>query len=299
MMYGHLKSVRTPVLEVAYFESGPVDGTPVLLLHGFPYDVHAYAKVAPNLAASRCRVIVPYLRGYGPTRFLDPATPRSGQQAALGADVRDLMDALGLERAMLAGYDWGGRGACIVAALWPERVIGLVTAGGYNIQDIPGSAMPTAAEQEWRLWYQYYFHSPRGEAGLRTNRRDICRLLWRLWSPNWVFDDTTFLQSAASFDNPDWVDVVVQSYRHRFGYAAGDPALEHLERLLESKPPIKVPSVILHGEDDGVTALDTYRESHGFIGPVRSETIAGVGHNVPQEAPDVVSAAVMSLITGP
>jgi pimeloyl-ACP methyl ester carboxylesterase len=296
MMDGRLKTVRTPVLDVAYYESGPAEGTPVLLLHGFPYDVQSYAAVAPNLAASGCRVIVPYLRGYGPTRFLDPTTSRSGQQAALGADVRDLMDALGIRRAVLAGYDWGGRGACIVAALWPARVIGLVTAEGYNIQDIPGSIRPAAAQQEWRLWYQYYFHTPRGYAALRTNRRDICRLLWRLWSPSWAFDDATFERSALAFDNPDWVDVVVQSYRHRFGYAPGDPSLDPIERLLEAQPPIAVPSFILHGDDDGVADPRAYEDLSRFTGASRCETIPGCGHNVPQEAPDVVTRAVLSLV---
>ena len=281
------------MLELAYHELGPADGTPVLLLHGFPYDVHAYEMVGPALATAGCRVIVPYLRGYGPTRFLDRATPRSGQQAALGADVRDLLDALAIPRAVLAGYDWGGRGACIVAALWPERVIGLVTCEGYNIQDIPGSSRPAPAEQEWRLWYQYYFHSERGVAGLRQNRRDLCRLLWRLWSPSWRFDEATFERSAAAFDNPDWVDVVVQSYRHRFGYAAGDPALEPIERRLAAQPAITVPSVVLHGEDDGVAAPGASQNLRSFTGPVRREVISGVGHNIPQEAPEVVTRAVL------
>jgi pimeloyl-ACP methyl ester carboxylesterase len=291
--------VRTPTLEIGYEATGPADGTPVLLLHGFPYDVHAYSAVAPALAAAGCRVIVPYLRGYGPTRFLDAATPRSGQQAALGADVRDLMDALGIERCVLAGYDWGGRGACIVSALWPERVIGLVTAEGYNIQDIPGSVRPAAAEQEWRLWYQYYFHTARGEAGLRQNRRDVCRLLWRLWSPTWAFDEATFARSATAFDNPDWVDVVLQSYRHRFGYVSGDPALEPIEQALMVQPPITVPTVVLHGEDDGVAGPGVADDLRRFTVPVRHERIAGTGHNVPQEAPEVVVRAVLSLIARP
>ena len=177
-------------------------------------------------------MLVPYLRGYGPTRFLDPATPRSGQQAALGADLRDFMDALGIRQAVLAGYDWGGRAACIVAALWPDRVQGLVSINGYNIQDIAAAAQPAPADQELRYWYQWYFHTERGRAGLTRNRREICRLLWRLWSPNWHFDDATFAATAASFDNPDFVDVVIQSYRHRYGNAPGDPALEPIERQL-------------------------------------------------------------------
>ncbi len=182
-----MKTVRTPILEIAYEESGPTAGSPVVLLHGFPDDVRAYDSVAPPLAGAGWRVIVPYLRGYGPTRFLDPQTPRSGQQAALGRDLLDLLDALGLERAALAGYDWGGRAACIVAALWPERARCLVSIGGYNIQNITRSGVPAAPDHEHRLWYQWYFHGERGRAGLAANRRPLCRLLWRLWSPNWRF----------------------------------------------------------------------------------------------------------------
>ena len=207
-----VKTARTPTLEIAYQESGPPDGVPVILLHGWPSDPHDWDGVAPPLAAEGCRVLVPWLRGYGPTRFLDPATPRSGQQAALGADVRDFMDALGIERALLGGYDWGGRGACVCTALWPERVRGLVSINGYNIQNIPRSGSPAAAAQEHRHWYQWYFHTERGRAGLQQNRRDIARLLWQLWSPNWQFDDATFDATAASFDNPDFVEVTIQSY---------------------------------------------------------------------------------------
>lgn len=293
---GKVKMVRTPTLEVAYFEGGPASGAPVLLLHGFPYDVHAYAEVMPALAAAGCRVFVPYLRGHGPTRFLHSATPRSGQQAALGADAQAFLEAVGAGPAVVAGYDWGGRGACIIAALWPERVKGLVTVGGYNIQDIAGSGAPQAAEQEWRLWYQYYFHTPRGEAGLRQNRRELCRLLWRLWSPSWAFDEEVFARSAAAFDNPDWVDVVVQSYRHRFGYAAGDPALEPVERALALQPLIPVPTVLLHGADDGVAPLAGSADLSRFAGPVRREVVADAGHNLPQERPHAFVSAVMSLV---
>jgi pimeloyl-ACP methyl ester carboxylesterase len=197
---------------------------------------------------------------------------------------------------VLAGYDWGGRGACIVAALWPERVRGLVTAEGYNIQDIARSVRPLDAEQEHRLWYQYYFHTARGEAGLRENRRDVCRLLWRLWSPSWAFDDTTFEASAAAFDNPDWVDVVLQSYRHRFAYCSGDPALEPIEHALAAQPLITVPSVVLWGRDDGVAGPAPKNRLRRFTGPVREEGIAGVGHNIPQEAPEVFARAVVELI---
>jgi pimeloyl-ACP methyl ester carboxylesterase len=233
-----LKRIRTSVLEVAYEESGPEDGAPVLLMHGWPHDVRDYDQVVPLLTAKHCRVIVPYLRGFGPTRFLSTDTPRSGQQAALGNDLKELMDALGIPRAALAGYDWGGRTACIVAALWPERVRCLVTGNGYNIQDIPGSAAPAAPEQEHRYWYQYYFHSERGRAGLEQNCRDLIRLLWRLWSPNWNSDDARFEHSAPSWDNSDFVDVTIQSYRHRYGYAEGDAALEEIERQLAGQPKI-------------------------------------------------------------
>jgi pimeloyl-ACP methyl ester carboxylesterase len=292
-----LKHARTKTLDIAYEESGPENGSPVLLMHGFPYDPRCYDEVAPRLAAAGCRAIVPYLRGYGPTRFLEAATPRSGQQAALGHDLLDLMDALALPRATLVGFDWGGRAACVATALAPERVTGLVSANGYNIQDIAGSGKPAPAEQEHRLWYQYYFHTERGRAGLTQNRRDICKLLWHLWSPTWKFDDATFERSAKSFDNPDFVDVVIQSYRHRYGYAPGDPALEPFEQRLAARPAITVPTVVLHGADNGIAppaAADP--QARFFTGPYRREIVPGVGHNLPQEAPTVVAAAALELV---
>src|SRR4030081_967176 len=242
-----LKHAQTSMLDIAYEDSGPEAGFPVLLMHGFPYDPRCYDEVLPPLVAAGYRTIVPYLRGFGPTRFRSEQTPRSGQQAALGRDLLELMDALGLPRAVLAVFDWGGRAACVIAALWPARVRGLVTANGYNIQNISGSVAPAPPAQEHRLGYQYYFRPERGGAGLQANRREFCRLLWRLWSPNWRFDDATFERSAKSFDNPDFVDVVIQSYRHRFGYALGDPALEPIEQRLASRPPITVPSIVLQG----------------------------------------------------
>jgi pimeloyl-ACP methyl ester carboxylesterase len=292
-----LKRIRTTTLDIAYEETGPETGFPVLLMHGFPYDPRAYDDVAPQVAASGYRVIVPYLRGYGPTRFLSADTPRSGQQAALGHDLLELMDALKLPRAVLAGYDWGGRGACIVAALWPERVHGLVSANGYNIQNIPGSVVPAPPVQEHRLWYQYYFHTERGRAGLAANRRDFCKLLWRLWSPSWTFDDAAFERSAVSFDNPDFVDVVIQSYRHRFGYAPGDPALEPIEQRLAGSPPIPVPTIVLHGEGDGV-GPPAASASHArfFTGSYQRRLIPVIGHNVPQEAPREFAAALLELL---
>jgi pimeloyl-ACP methyl ester carboxylesterase len=296
-----VKRVRTGVLEIAYEESGPETGVPVLLMHGFPYDPRAFDEVVPPLAAAGHRVIVPYLRGYGQTRFLDPATMRSGQQAALGRDLVDLMDALSIPSAVLAGFDWGGRAACIAAALWPHRVRGLVSANGYNIQDIAGSVMPAAPEQEHRYWYQYYFHTERGRAGLRTNRRDLCKLLWRLWSPNWTFDDATYARTAESFDNPDFVDVVIHSYRHRYGNAPGDPVYDIIERNLAGRPPITVPTIVLQGEGDGVgvaNARAAAAQAKLFTGPYQYRLIPVIGHDVPQEAPKETAAAILELAGG-
>jgi pimeloyl-ACP methyl ester carboxylesterase len=292
-----LNRVRTSVLEIAYEQSGPDNGVPVLLMHGFPYDPRTYDLVLPLLVAAGCRAIVPYLRGYGPTRFLAAETPRSGQQAALGNDLKELIDALGLSRPVLAGYDWGGRAACVVAALWPDRVRGLVSANGYNIQDIPGSARPALPEQEHRLWYQYYFHTERGRAGLQANRREFCKLLWRLWSPNWRFDDATYDRTAGSFDNPDFVEVVIHSYRHRFGYAAGDPSLEPIEQRLAGKPRIPVPTIVLHGDGSGLSApASSMQHAPLFTGPYQHRVIPVAGHNLPQEAPKAVADAVLELI---
>jgi len=290
------RQVKAGVLEVGYQDSGPVDGNPVILLHGFPYDVHAYDDVAPLLVARGCRVLTPYLRGYGPTRFLADATPRSGQQAALAHDVIAFMDALQIRRAVLAGYDWGGRAACIAAALWPQRVRGLVSGCGYNIQDIAGAAKPLPPEVEFKLWYQYYFHGERGRSGLHQYRREFCRLLWRLWSPTWHFDEAIYQRTAAAFDNPDFVAVVIHSYRHRYGLVPGDPAVEEIERRLIGQPPIAVPTVVLHGGADGVMAASV-SEHHDryFSGPYQRQVIAGVGHNLPQEAPRDFASAVLSL----
>ncbi len=299
MTSARIQRVRTGTLDVACAESGPPDGVPVILMHGFPYDPRAYDRMAEALVAAGCRAIVPYLRGYGPTRFLSADTPRSGQQAALGNDLKELMDGLGIERAALVGYDWGGRACCIVSALWPERVRCLVSACGYNIQDIAKSVAPLPPDQEHRHWYQYYFHTERGRAGLAANRRELCRLLWRLWSPNWTFDDATFGATAASFDNPDFVDVVIQSYRHRYGYAAGDPALEAIERRLAAQPPISVPTVVLHGAGDGVAPpAASLAHARFFTGPYSRRVIPLAGHNLPQEVPDAVTEAVLDLLAG-
>jgi pimeloyl-ACP methyl ester carboxylesterase len=291
------KTIRTKLLEIAYQETGPAGGVPVILLHGWPSDVHDWDGVAPPLAADGYRVLVPWLRGYGPTRFLDAATPRSGQQASLGADVRDFMDALGISQAVLVGYDWGGRAACVVAALWPERVRALVTLNGYGIQNVATSGRPAAAAQEHRLWYQWYFHTERGRAGLVQNRRDVARLLWHLWSPNWAFDDATFEATAASFDNPDFVEVTIQSYRVRYGNAPGDPAVAVLEDRLAARPPITVPSIVLHGEADGVNPVEgSAGHAHHFTARYERRVVPVAGHFLSREAPDTVVQAVRDLM---
>ena len=290
------RTVRTPTLEIAYEAHGPDAGPALILLHGFPDDSRAWDDVAPPLAQAGWRVLVPWLRGYGPTRFLRDETPRSGQQAALGADLLGFMDGLGVRRATLAGYDWGGRAACIVAALWPERVCALVSITGYNIQDIAAASRPAPAEQELRLWYQWYFHTERGRAGLAANRHDICRLLWRLWSPNWRFDDATYDRTAPSFENPDFVDVVIQSYRHRYANAPGDPALEPIEERLAAQPRIPVPTINLHGAADGVTPAEG-SEGHArqFSAFYERRVVPVAGHFLPREAPETVVAAVRAL----
>jgi len=291
-----VKQIDAGVLNVAYAEHGDPAGAPVVLLHGFPYDIHAYDVVAPLLAGRGHRVIVPYLRGYGPTRFRDDATPRSGEQAALGADLLALMDALGLGHALLGGYDWGGRAACIVAALWPERVRGLVSVNGYNIQNIARSGRPAAPETEWRYWYQYYFHGERGRAGLTQNRAALCRLLWRLWSPTWAFDDATYAATVGSFDNPDFVEIVIHSYRHRYALVPGDPAVAGIERRLAAQPPIMVPTVTLDGLDDGVMGIgETADDARHFTGWHEHRHIPGTGHNLPQEAPAAFADAILAV----
>jgi pimeloyl-ACP methyl ester carboxylesterase len=293
-----MKTVLTATLEIAYDEFGPEDGPPVLLMHGFPDDVHAYDGVAPPLAASGWRVIIPYLRGYGPTRFRDPSIPRSGQQAALGHDLLNLMDGLSITRAVLAGYDWGGRAACIVAALWPDRVAGLVSITGYNIQNIATALQPASPDAEYRRWYQWYFHTERGRAGLSANRRPFCRKLWELWSPNYRFDDAEYERTAKSFDNPDFVEVSIHSYRHRYGAAEGDPAFEHIEVELARQPVITVPTIVLHGESDGVSPQSSERHERFFTGPYQRRVVPVAGHFLPREAPHAVVEAVRELGSG-
>jgi pimeloyl-ACP methyl ester carboxylesterase len=292
-----LKRVEAGHLSVAYEDSGNADGVPVILLHGFPYDIRAYDEVTPLLVSAHCRVIVPYLRGYGQTKFLSSDTLRSGQQAVLAHDLLALMDALSISRAVLGGYDWGGRAACIVAALWPQRVRGLVSGTGYNIQDIAGSSKPTAPESEFRYWYQYYFHSERGRAGLELNRHGLCKLLWKLWSPNWRFDDMTYERTAASFQNADFVSVVIHSYRHRFGLMPGDPEAEDTERRLAGQPTVTVPTIALDGGVDGVTPPgSSEHDTRHFTGKFERRVIPLVGHNLPQEAPEEFAQAVLAFV---
>jgi pimeloyl-ACP methyl ester carboxylesterase len=288
-----LRHIETGVLDVAYFEAGPADGSPVILLHGFPYDIHSYVDVAPQLADAGFRVIVPYLRGHGPTRFLDAATPRSGQQSALGRDAIDVMDALGIERAILAGYDWGGRAACVAAALWPERVSGVVSVNSYLIQDIAASRHPLHPALEAGFWYFFYFLTERGRAGLEANRRGIAEVIWRRNSPEWGFDDATLDRAAEAFENPDYVDIVIHSYRHRLGQAEGDPAYQRLEEELATLPPITVPAVTLDGRADGnFPATDAAASAAHFTGPRAHHQVPHAGHNLPQEAPAAFAAAV-------
>ena len=292
-----LRSVDAGVLSIAYYEAGPADGPVVMLLHGFPYDIHSYVDVAPQLAAQGCRVIVPYLRGYGPTKFLDKATPRSGEQAAMGADLMALMDALKIQRAVFAGYDWGGRAACIGAALWPERCIGLVCVNSYLIQDIAKAMVPARPEREGPLWYQYYFQIERGRAGLAANRRGITKILWEQWSPNWAFDEACLDRTAIAHDNPDYVDVVIHSYRHRYGLAESDPRYADIQQKLAALPSITVPAITLDGEADGVAvATDGRSSAQRFTGRRVHRVVPRAGHNLPQEEPEAFAAAVMELI---
>ena len=291
--------VRTSVLEVAYEQSGPAGALPVVLLHGFPYDPRSFDDVVAIVGAAGFRTIVPYLRGYGSTRFLSADTLRSGEQAALGLDLKDLLDALHIERAVLAGYDWGGRAACIVSALWPERVAGLVSCAGYNIQDIPHSRQPADPEQEARFWYQYYFHTERGRNGLTQRRAELARLLWKMWSPGWAFEAATFARTATSFDNADFVDVVVHSYRHRTGSAAGDPRHVSIEARLAAQPCINVPTIVIHGANDGVIPCQLSETHHKyFTAPYQRRVLEKVGHHPPQEAPRAFAEAVLQLCRG-
>jgi pimeloyl-ACP methyl ester carboxylesterase len=292
-----IRQIDAGVLNIGYYEAGPADGPAAVLLHGFPYDIHSYVDVAPILAEQGCRVIVPYLRGYGPTRFLDATTTRSGEQAAIGADLMALMDALKIPRAVFAGYDWGGRAACVGAALWPERCMGLVCVNSYLIQDIANALKPLKPEREVPYWYQWYFQIERGRAGLAADRRGITRILWQQWSPNWQFDAECLERTSMAHDNPDYVDIVIHSYRHRYGLVDSDPRYADIQRRLAKLPPITVPTITLDGEGDGVVpATDGKSTSARFTGKREHRKIPRAGHNLPQEEPEAFAAAVMELI---
>jgi pimeloyl-ACP methyl ester carboxylesterase len=290
--------VQTSALTIAYEDHGGQQGFPIVLLHGFPDDVRAWDEVVPALAKDGYRVLVPYLRGYGPTRFRDAALPRMAEQAAIGQDLLDLADGLRLQRFATAGYDWGNRAACIIAALHPERVRAGVFIGGYSIQNTISKPRPAPPETERALWYQWYFNTERGRAGLDSNRRGICRLLWETWSPTWKFTTETFERTAASFDNPDFVDVVIHSYRHRIGNAPGEPRFTSVEQQLAQRPPIPIPSIVLHGADDGLgrPAADSPAERASFPSLVDRRIVSGAGHFLPREKPDAVSSAMLELL---
>jgi pimeloyl-ACP methyl ester carboxylesterase len=293
-----IRSVQTPVLTIGFEESGNPEGFPVVLLHGFPDDVRAWDGVVPELVKSGHRVLVPYLRGYGATRFRDPNVPRTAQQAAIGQDVIDFADAAGLPRVVLAGYDWGCRASCIAAALHPERVAGVVLIGGYTIQDTISPPQPLPPERERALWYQWYFNTERGRLGLAANRRALCRLLWELWSPTWHFTEETFNRTAPSFDNPDFVDCVIHSYRHRNLGASGEPRFADVERRLAMRPKIEVPAIVLYGADDGVGGpppADSPAERAVFASRIARRVVASAGHFLPREKPEAVASAILEI----
>jgi pimeloyl-ACP methyl ester carboxylesterase len=294
--FGTVSQIDAGRLDVGYVDAGPTDGPAVLLLHGWPYDIHSYAEVTPRLVAAGCRVVVPYLRGYGTTRFLSHETIRNGEQAALALDTIALMDALGIEQAVVAGFDWGARTADIVAALWPERSTGLVSVSGYLIGSQAAGGLPLPPEAELQWWYQYYFATERGQAGYDKYRREFSKLIWRTASPKWSFDDATFERSAASFDNPDHVAIVIHNYRWRLGLADGEPEYAELEQRLAEGPAITVPTITLEGDANGAPHLDPSAYAAKFVGPYSHRTLdGGIGHNLPQEAPEAFAYAVLEL----
>jgi len=296
---GSLKRIRAGLLDVAFVEAGPSDGPPVILLHGWPYDIHSFDEVAPRLAAAGMRVITPYLRGYGATRFLADDTFRNGQPAALAGDAIALMDALHIERAVLAGFDWGARTADIVAALWPERVRGLVAVSGYLIGSQEAGKQPLPPEAELQWWYQFYFATERGRLGYERNRQAFARLIWRLASPQWTFDDATFARSAAAFDNPDHVAIVIHNYRWRLGLAEGEARYAAIEQRLAAAPSISVPTITMEGDANGAPHLPPAAYAAKFTGRYEHRTVAGgIGHNLPQEAPDAFARAVIEVSKG-
>lgn len=292
--FGPVKQIRAGVLDIGYVDAGPADGAPVLLLHGWPYDIHSYADVVPLLASAGYRVIVPHLRGYGTTRFLSADTPRNGQPAALADDVIQLMDALKIPRAVVAGYDWGGRSADIVAALHPERVKALVAVSGYLIGSQQAAQAPLAPEAELQWWYQFYFATERGRAGYERNRRDFAKLIWKLASPKWAFDDATFERSAAALQNEDHVDIVIHNYRWRLGLAQGESKYDAVERRLATFPSIPVPTITIEGDANGAPHPSPESYAKRFTGKYEHRLLTGgIGHNPPQEAPAAFAQAVM------
>jgi pimeloyl-ACP methyl ester carboxylesterase len=291
-----LKHVKAGVLEIAYAESGPADGAPVILLHGWPYDIHAFDEVAPMLAMRGRRVIVPYLRGYGGTRYLAAETMRNGQPAALAMDAVALMDSLKIEQAVLGGFDWGARTADIVAALWPERVTGMVAVSGYLIGSQATGKQPLPPEAELQWWYQYYFATERGRLGYEKNRREFARLIWKLASPQWKFDDASFERSAAAFDNPDHVAVTIHNYRWRLGLAEGEARFDKLEARLATGPLISVPTITMEGDANGAPHPPPAAYAAKFTGKYEHRTLTGgVGHNLPQEAPKDFAQAILEV----
>jgi pimeloyl-ACP methyl ester carboxylesterase len=294
--FGPVKQIEAGVLNHGYVEAGPADGPAVLLLHGWPYDIHSFADVTPALAAAGYRVIVPFVRGYGTTRFLSGDTPRNGQQAVLAVDVIALMDALKIGKAILAGFDWGARSAGVIAALWPDRCTALVSVSGYLIgsQAVGREPLPPPAEHAW--WYQFYFATERGRAGYDTYRRDFAKLIWQLASPEWAFDDATFARSAAALDNPDHVTIVVHNYRWRIGLAAGEPRYDELEQRLAGGPAIAVPTITLEGDANGAPHPEASAYAGKFSGKYEHRLIGGgAGHNLPQEAPQAFAQAIIDV----
>ncbi|WP_266158013.1 alpha/beta fold hydrolase [Dyella silvatica] len=296
--FAPLKQIEAGMLHIAYAEDGPANGTPVLLLHGWPYDIHSYVEVSPILAAAGYRVIVPYLRGYGETRFVSAGAMRNGQQAALASDAIALLDALKIEKAVVAGYDWGARTANIMAALWPERCRSMVSVSGYLIgsQALNQAPLPPQAELQW--WYQYYFATERGEAGYAKYTHDFAKLIWQLASPQWAFDNRTFERSAAALNNPDQVAVAIHNYRWRLGLAAGEPRYDALERKLATLPTIGIPTITMEGDANGAPHPDPSVYAKKFSGKYEHRLVTGgIGHNLPQEAPQAFAQAVIDVDT--
>ena len=295
-MKNNLKSLKTDKLNISYFEIGHKNSIPVFLMHGFPYDIYAYKDVVEILKKHDLRIIVPYLRGFGPTKFLNKSLLRSGEQAALGKDLIDLMDGLNIKKAILAGYDWGGRAACVVAALYPQRCIGLISCNGYNIQNIKiDSITPDKPENEKNYWYQYFFHTKRGFNSLTKNRNDIIKFLWKTWSPTWKFSKKDFELSQESFQNPDFVDVVIHSYKHRYGLVDGDKSYSNIENKLSLTPKIKVPTITIDGLMNGVREPKREKNIKKFTNLIKHKLLKNVGHNVPQESPLIFSNLILEI----